>query len=140
MPTDFSNILFNKILEPLALLLNNEFKVPLYYDKHRGSNSFLLSIQSDEFVSQLSYGMQREYNINISYELKVAGNYNKDSIKQISSIMERLKRLINDNPTSSSGGEYFDGKIDSIEYERDEEDASMLKANAIFNCQNIEVF
>lgn len=139
MPTDFTNILFTNILKPLATLVNNEFNIPVYYDEHRGNSSFILIPQSDELVTQLSYGTQREYNIEINYQLKLGGNYNKDSIKQLSNIMERLKRLINNNTISNNGSEFFDANISSIEYQRDEEDASLLRGVATFNCQNIEV-
>jgi hypothetical protein len=52
--------------------------------------------------------------------------------------MERLKRLVSNNPTSSNGAEFFDANISSIEYEQDEDDKSLLRGIAIFNCQNIE--
>ncbi len=139
MPTDFTNILFTNILKPLATLVNNEFKIPVYYDEHRGNSSFVLIPQSDDLVTQLSYGTQREYNIEINYQLKLGGNYNKNSIKQVSGIMERLKKLINSNTISNNGSEFFDANISSINYERDEEDSSLLRGVAIFNCQNIEV-
>tara|TARA_S200002703_G_scaffold99161_1_gene85740 strand:- start:1368 stop:1787 length:420 start_codon:yes stop_codon:yes gene_type:complete len=138
MPTDYTNILFTNVLEPLATLINGEFSTPIYYDnKHRGNSSFLINIQSDELVTQLSYGTQREYNIEIVYQLKFGGTYNKNSVKQVSSIMERLKRLVNSN--TSYGNQWFDGRISSIEYEQDEDDDSLLRSIAIFNCQNIEV-
>ena len=139
MPTDFTNILFTNILKPLATLVNNEFIIPVYYDEHRGNSSFVLIPQSDDLVTQLSYGTQREYNIEINYQLKLGGNYNKNSIKQVSGIMERLKKLINSNTISNNGSEFFDANISSINYERDEEDSSLLRGVAIFNCQNIEV-
>ncbi len=138
MPTDFTNILFTKIIEPLTSLINAEFSVPVHYDEHRGNTSFLITPQSDSLVTQLSYGTQRDYNIEINYQVKFGGSYNKNSIKQVSGIMERLKRLVNNNPTSSNGAEFFDANISSIEYERDEDDTSLLRGIAIFNCQNIE--
>jgi|TARA_B100000073_G_scaffold343163_1_gene347455 hypothetical protein len=138
MPIDFTNILFTKIIEPLTTLINAEFNVPVHYDEHRGNTSFLILPQSDDLVSQLSYGTQREYNIEINYQVKFGGNYNKNSIKQVSGIMERLKKLINNNPTSSNGADFFDANISSIEYEQDEDDKSLLRGIAVFNCQNIE--
>ena len=137
MPTDFTNILFTNILEPLATLINGEFNTAIYYDEHRGNSSFLISPQSDSLVTQLSYGTQREYDIEINYEVKFGGAYNKNSIKQVSGMMERLKRLINSN--TSFENKWFDARISSIEYERDEDDQSLIKSIAIFNCQNIEV-
>jgi hypothetical protein len=137
MPTDFTNILFTNILEPLATLINGEFNTAIYYDEHRGNSSFLISPQSDSLVTQLSYGTQREYDIEINYEVKFGGAYNKNSIKQVSGVMERLKRLINSN--TSYENKWFDARISNIEYERDEDDQSIIRSIAIFNCQNIEV-
>ena len=139
MPTDFTNILFNKIIDPLTSLINAEFSVPVHYDEHRGNASFLITPQEDSIVSRLSYGTQREYDIEINYQVKFGGSYNKNSIKQVSGIMERLKRLINNNTSSSNGSDFFDANISSIEYERDEDDKSLLRGIAVFNCQNIEV-
>ena len=70
MPTDYTNILFTNVLEPLATLVNGEFNISIYYDEHRGNSSFLLTPQSDSLVTQLSYGTQREYDIEINYEVK----------------------------------------------------------------------
>ena len=140
MPTDFTNILYDKIIQPLSLLINNEFNIPVNYDEHKGNQSFVITPQSDTLVTQLSYGSQREYGISISYQLKFGGIYNKNSMKQVSSIMERLKKLINSNTISNSGSEFFEARISSIEYEVDDEDRSLLRGLALFNCQNIEVF
>jgi len=137
MPTDYTNILFTNVLEPLATLVNGEFNISIYYDEHRGNSSFLLTPQSDSLVTQLSYGTQREYDIEINYEVKFGGAYNKNSIKQVSGVMERLKRLINSN--TSYENKWFDARISNIEYERDEDDQSIIRSIAIFNCQNIEV-
>ena len=52
--------------------------------------------------------------------------------------MERLKRLINNNTISNNGSEFFDANISGIEYQQDEDDASILRGVATFNCQNIE--
>ena len=138
MPIDFTNILFTKIIEPLTTLINAEFNIVVNYDEHRGNSSFLITPQSDSLVTRLSYGTQREYSVEINYQVKFSGNYNKNSIKQVSGVMERLKRLINNNPASSNGADFFDANISSIEYEQDEDDSSLLRGVAIFNCQNIE--
>jgi len=87
----------------------------------------------------MSSGVQREYDILINYQLKFGGQYNKNNIKQVSNIMERLKRLILNNVSSSNGEKWFDANISSIEYEIDEDDPTLLRGVGTFNCQNIEV-
>ena len=138
MPVDYTNILYENIIEPLANLINGEFAIQVRYDEHKPPQSFLITPQSDSLVTQLSYGTQREYEIQINYQIKFGGAYTKNSMKQVSGVMERLKKLINENPTYSNGSQWFDANISSIEYEQDEDDNSLLRGIAIFNCQNIE--
>ena len=82
--------------------------------------------------------MERAYEIEINYQLKSGGQYTKNNMKQVSNIMERLKRLIFNYISYSSGVKWFDAGIISIEYERDEDDESLLRGIGIFNCTNIE--
>ncbi len=139
MPTDYTNIIYNEIIENLANLINGEFAIPVYYDEHKGNQSFVFRPQSDNLVTKLSVGSQREYEILISYQLKIGGQYTKNNLNQVSQIMERMKRLIHNNSSYSNGSEWFDANLSSIEYEVDEDDASLNRGIATFNCQNIEV-
>tara|TARA_R110002020_G_scaffold117911_3_gene269472 strand:+ start:5174 stop:5596 length:423 start_codon:yes stop_codon:yes gene_type:complete len=140
MPTDFTNIIFDKIIDNLSTLINGEFNVPVYYNEHKGNQSFLVTPESDSLVTKLSTGAQREYTVLISYELKSGGEYTKNNLKQVSNTMERLKKLIYNNSSYSNGSEWFDANITDIEYLRDEDDSSLLRGVGTFNCQNIEVF
>jgi len=139
MPINFSNTIYDDIMETLATLINDEFSIGVFYDEHKPPQSFMLTPESDELVTNLSSGTQREYGIEISYQLKIGGQYNKNNMKQVTSILERLKRLIFNNSSYSNGSVWFDANINSIEYERDEDDESLLRGIGIFNCQNIEV-
>ena len=139
MPINFTNIIFDEIIEKLALIINNEFSVPIYYDEHKGNQSFVLTPQSDELVTYLSSGVQRAYQIEVNYQLKIGGQFTKNNMKQVSNIMERLKRLVYNERTQSNGSEWFSANISSIEYERDEDDSTLLRGIAIFECQNTEV-
>ncbi len=139
MPITFTNTIFDKIITTLTTVINNEFNIIINYDEHKGNQSFLITPESDTLVSNLSNGIQREYEINISYQVKQGGQYTKNNIKQVSNIMERLKRLINNNLSYDNGSTWFDANINSIEYERDEDDPTLLRGIAIFNCNNIEV-
>jgi len=139
MPITFTNTIYDDIIDSLATIINDEFAVPVHYDEHRGNSSFLLIPESDTLVTYMSSGVQREYDILINYQLKFGGQYNKNNIKQVSNIMERLKRLILNNVSSSNGEKWFDANISSIEYEIDEDDPTLLRGVGTFNCQNIEV-
>lgn len=139
MAIDFTNTIHSKIIDSLSAIINGEFNIPIYYDEHKGNQSWLLTPESDELVTHLSSGIERAYSVNIQYEMKSGGNYHKNDFKQISNIMERLKRLIFNNMSKDSGDTWFDAGISSIEYERDEEDKSILRSIATFNCSNIEI-
>jgi hypothetical protein len=129
MAITFSNTIYNDIIETLATLINDEFNIPVYYDEHKPPQSFLLVPESDDLVTNLSTGTQREYTILVNYELKSGGQYTKNNMKQVSNIMERLKRLIHNNNSYSGGATWFDANITSIEYNRDEEDQTLLREN-----------
>ena len=139
MPTSFTNIIYDKILQSLEAIINCEFSIPVYYDQHRGNHSFLITPVVDELVGHLHDGIERRYTIEIEYQITVGGTYNKNDIKQISNNMERLKTVIFNNMSYSSGDAWFDAGIDSIDYERDTEESDILKAIATFNCTNIEI-
>ena len=139
MAITFSNTIYDDIMETLAKLINDEFAISVVYDEHKPPQSFLIIPQNDELVTNLSSGIHREYNIEINYQLKIGGQYTKNNMKQVTNILERLKRLIHNNNSYSSGSVWFDANISSIEYERDEDDDSLLRGIGIFNCQNIEV-
>ena len=139
MPIDYTNTINDKIMETLSSLINAEFSIPIYYDEHRGNQSFLLLPTSDNLITHLQSGIEREYSIEIEYELKTAGAYNKNDLKQVSNIMERLKRLIFNNMSHNNGDTWFDAGLDNIEYLRDEDNQNVLKSIASFNCTNIEI-
>ena len=139
MAITFSNTIYDDIMETLATLINDEFNISVMYDEHKPPQSFLLIPESDTLVTNLSSGVQREYAIEINYQVKLGGQYTKNSLKQVTAIIERLKRLIRNNISYQNGSIWFDANIINITYERDEDDKSLLRGIANFNCQNIEV-
>tara|TARA_B100000508_G_scaffold140433_1_gene141427 strand:+ start:1922 stop:2344 length:423 start_codon:yes stop_codon:yes gene_type:complete len=139
MAITFTNIIFDEIIENLAKLINDEFNIAVHYDEHKGVQSFLLTGLSDDFVTNLSTGVQREYAVEVNYQLKIGGQYTKNNIKQVSNVMERFKRLVFNNKILSNGSEWFDAQVSSINYEQNEDDETLLNGIANFTCQNIEV-
>lgn len=139
MAITFTNIIFDEIIENLTKIINDEYNLKVYYDEHKGNQSFLIIPVSDDFVTNLSSGIQREYTLEVNYQLKIAGQYTKNNIKQVSNIMERLKKLVFNNKILSNGAEWFDAQINNVSYERDEDDDTLLRGIATFSCQNIEV-
>ena len=94
MAITYENVIFDRCLESIHLLIANEFNSPIYFDKHEGNHSFLITPVEDVLEESLASGQIRNATTQISYELKAGGNYTKNSVKQISEITERLKRLL----------------------------------------------
>ena len=141
MAITFENIIHDRIIDALQGLLVNEFTVPVYVDEHRGNQSFLLTPGTDNINEYGNNFQARDYVIEIIYQLKLGGTYTKNSIKQVSNIAERVKRLIYNNATYSPSSVYkwHDGNIDSIEYIRDEDSPDLITAVMNFNCTSTEV-
>tara|TARA_R100001594_G_scaffold120011_1_gene155534 strand:+ start:475 stop:903 length:429 start_codon:yes stop_codon:yes gene_type:complete len=141
MAITFENIIHDRIIDALQGLLANEFAIPVYIDEHKGNQSFLLTPESDEMNEFGNNFHARDYIVEIVYQLKLGGTYTKNSIKQVSNIAERVKRLIYDNATYSPSSVYkwHDGNIGSIEYNRDEDSPDLINAVMSFNCTSTEV-
>jgi hypothetical protein len=77
MAITYSNTIYDDIMETLATLINDEFSIAVYYDEHKPPQSFMLTPSSDELVANLSSGTQREYEIEVNYQLKIGGQYTK---------------------------------------------------------------
>ncbi|QDP48487.1 MAG: hypothetical protein Unbinned6747contig1000_45 [Prokaryotic dsDNA virus sp.] len=141
MPITFENIIYDRIVDALNGLLANEFNIPIYLDEHKGNQSFLLTPSADDINEYGNNFQSRDYTIEITYQIKIGGAYTKNSIKQVSNIAERTKRLIYNNASYSPSSSYkwHDGRIESIEYVREDESPDLITAVIIFNCTSTEV-
>ena len=141
MAITFENVHHDRVIDSLNTLLSNEFSIPVRYDDYTLPQSFLLLPESDDLIEQLSIGQVREYGVSIGYQLKIGGKYGKQNMKQVSSKAEQVKRLIINNTAYSPSSSYkwHGANITSIEYEKDEDDPSLLRALMTFNCIVTEV-
>ena len=130
MAITFNNVLYDRVIDSLHTIIANEFGIQIFYDEHQGNQSFLLQPIADELNEQINVGMVREYTILISYQVDFAGNYTKESFRQIALIAERMKRLIynNRNYTVSGTRQFYNAVIDNTIYERDEDNPDLLRA------------
>ena len=136
MAITYENVIYDRVVENLFSLIANEFNIPIYFDEHEGNQSFLITPATDSLTNLISNGQARDYVINVSYQLSSGGNYTKNSVKQVTEVTERLKRLIFNNSAYSSGSSYqwHDARIESIEYSRDADNPSLLGSVSTFNC------
>ena len=140
MAITYENVIYDRVIDSLQTILANEFSIPVLFDEHEGNQSFLITPVDDTLITLISKGQAREYIVNISYQLDSGGNYTKNSVKQVTEIAERVKRIIFNNTAYSPSSTYkwHDGRIESIVYSRDEDDPSLLNAVLQFNCASME--
>lgn len=141
MAITYENVVFDRVIDSVHTIIVDEFNVPVYYDEHEGNQSFLITPSEDELEDSLVSGQVRNYTISISYELNMPGNYTKSSIKQVSSLTERLKRLLynNRNYTVLGTNQFYNGIVNSVEYSRDDDNQSLLRSNTSFTCTSMEL-
>ena len=141
MAISYENVVYDRVIESLSSIIADEFSIPILYDAHEGNQSFLITPIADELNELLTSGQTRNVEVNISYELLRSGNYTKNSVKQVSEIAERLKRLLYNNKVYDVSGsyKYFNGSVESIIYERDEDNDELLRAITSFTCQTLEI-
>lgn len=141
MAISYENVIYDRVIESLSSIIADEFSMPIYYDAHEGNQSFLITPVSDELNETLTTAKVREYTVNVSYQVDLAGNYTKLTLKQVSEIAERMKRLIynNRNYTVSGSRQFYNANVSSIEYARDEDNPDLVSASMEINVSVMEV-
>ncbi len=136
----YSNVVYENVIEPLQDIINTEFNIPIF-DEHRGNQSFVIDPQEDTLIEYFASGQSRSYDISIIYTLQQGGGFYKVR-KNLTNTTEHLKRLIHNNSNYSSSGvqKFYDGKIESVEYEQDEDSLNIWRSNMLFNCVVMEQY
>tara|TARA_R110002020_G_scaffold205609_1_gene410293 strand:+ start:120 stop:536 length:417 start_codon:yes stop_codon:yes gene_type:complete len=128
----------NNIIDKVANILGDEVSIPITFDEHKGNHSILIVPQEDTLVDLLAQGQSREYSILISYELSTGGNMSENTFKQLSNTAEHIKRLFAPDNNADVSDYWFAGQIESVVYERDEDDETKIRALITFNCSFVE--
>jgi hypothetical protein len=132
MAITYENVIYDRVIDSLQTILANEFSIPVLFDDtaERGNQSFLITPAGDDLEESVVTGQVRNYTVSINYELRSAGNYTKNSVKQVTEITERLKRLLYNNRTYSVSGtnRFYNGSVNTIAYERDEDDPGIIRS------------
>jgi ATP sulfurylase len=141
MAITYENVIYDRVIENLHSIIADEFSIPIYFDVHEGNQSFLITPVSDELEDSLTSGQTRHCTVEISYQLTSSGNYTKNSVKQVSEIAERLKRLLYNNRNYAVSGttKFFNGIVNGINYERDEDNEELLRSILSFTCTTMEL-
>tara|TARA_R100000315_G_C5221892_1_gene133562 strand:+ start:696 stop:1208 length:513 start_codon:yes stop_codon:yes gene_type:complete len=136
----YANVVYDNVIESLQNIIRKEFHIPVF-DEHRGNQSFVINPADDALLEYFASGQTRSYDVDIIYTLMKGGGW-RNTKTQLTSTAEHLKRLIHNNSNYSPSGvyKYHDGKVESVEYEQDEDNLDIWRANVSFNCTVTEVF
>ena len=143
----YVNTFKTNILDPLDILLADEFSIPIHYDSEfeiRGTQFFNIIPLIDELIENRIGSEVRNYSATIRYYRNVPGQKRKNThVSPAMEICERLKRLIKNNSNHTSGGTYYwhDGSLESINYNVADDDVSpdYVIVEALFNATVEEV-
>lgn len=141
MAISYENVIYDRVIESLSSIIANEFSIPIKYDAHEGNQSFLITPVSDDLNELLTTAQVRDYAVNVSYQIDLGGNYTKLTLKTVSEVAERVKRLIynNRNYEVSGSRKFNNANVSSIEYARDEENPYLVSASMEINVSVMEV-
>ena len=141
MAISYENVIYDRVIESLSSIIANEFSIPINYDAHEGNQSFLITPVSDELNETFTTAQVRDYVVNIAYQVDLGGNYTKLTLKTVSEVAERVKRLIynNRNYEVSGSRKFNNANVSSIEYARDEDNPYLVSASMEINVSVMEV-
>ena len=128
---DYSNKIF-EVMDSVHHIIAKEMAIPITYNGHEGNHSIFIQPVSDNLLEILTNGQNRQYTILISYELTSGGDYTENTFKQVANVAAHINNANNDKTWSG-------GEVESVEYERDEDDETKVRALLTFNCIGYEV-
>ncbi len=135
---DYSNKIF-EVMDSVHHIIAKEMAIPITYDGHDGNHSIFIQPVSDNLLEILTNGQNRQYTILISYELTSGGDYTENTFKQVANVAEHIKRLFAPDNNANNDTTWSGGEVESVEYERDEDDETKVRALLTFNCIGYEV-
>ena len=133
----FENIYKDRVLDNIQKLIKQTIpSVPLYYDEHKGQESFLIRPISDTFIDYASNAHIRTYVTEISFQVHAGSEFNRANIQRLTDKAELVKRIFFDNRDLEllNINQWFNGKVTEIIYEKDEEDTERERFVMTFEC------
>lgn len=136
---EFTNNFKTTVLDNIQKLIKQTIpSIPLYYDRHRGQESFLLRPVSDNFIEYASNAHVRIYTVEISFEIESGSDFTRDKdILRMTDIAELVKRIFYDNRNLIDA--WYNASVAGVVYERDEEDTEKERFILTLECNVNEV-
>ena len=126
---EFENIYKDRVLDNIQKLIKQTIpSVPLYYDEHKGQESFLIKPVSDTFIDYASNAHIRKYITEISFQIHTGSEFTRQhDLKRLTDKAELLKRIFFNNRDLEALGivEWYNAKVLDITYVRSEEDTEV---------------
>ena len=132
MPISYTNIIQQKILNPIRLLLRNEFQnsYPVYigneYEK-QGNQSIRIECIRQDSNSRGAGGYENRYTVEISLYLNMSNYEKKQVMEKLYNDSARIEQILfnkADPVSRSNDSAYYGGEVDSITFndKTDDED------------------
>jgi len=135
---EFTNIYKEKVLDNIQKLIKQTIpSIPLYYDEHRGQESFLVRPISDTFIDYASNAHIRQYITEISFEIHSGSEFTRNhDVQRLTDKAELVKRIFFDNRDLEllNVNQWFNAKVTDIVYERDTEDTERERFVMTLEC------
>tara|TARA_Y100001937_G_scaffold51797_1_gene71870 strand:+ start:238 stop:675 length:438 start_codon:yes stop_codon:yes gene_type:complete len=140
---EFENIFKKRVLDNIQKLIKQTMpNIPLYYDEHKGQESFLIIPVSDTFIDYASNAHIRAFTTDISFESLSGAEFTRNhDLQRLTDRAEHVKKIFfnNRNLEVSNVNQWFNGRVVDIIYERDEENADIERFILTFECNVNEV-
>jgi|TARA_R100000479_G_C6372688_1_gene197746 hypothetical protein len=135
----FTNNFKTTVLDNVQKLIKQTIPgIPLFYDKHKGQESFLLRPVSDDFIEYGSNAHVRLYTIELSFEIESGTDFTRDKdILRLTDVAELVKRIFFDNRNLIDA--WYNASVTNVVYQRDEEDAEKERFILTLECNVNEV-
>ena len=145
MAISYTNIINDKVLEPIRLFIRTEFPAMAvyiggFYEK-RGNVSVRIECLNQDINSLGSSGYENEYTVGVTYYLLASNFAHKTVMDKMYTDVSRLEQLLfnkKDQVSRSSDGAYYGGTVTSIAYNQktaeEEEVDGLLCAKLEYLC------
>ena len=135
---EFENIFKGRVIDDIQMLIKQTIpSVPLYYDEHKGQESFLIRPISDTFIDYASNAHIRQYITEISFEIHTGSEFTRNhDVQRLTDKAELVKRIFFDNRDleALNVNQWFNAKVTDIVYERDTEDTERERFVMTLEC------
>ena len=130
----FTNNFKTTVLDNVQKIIKQTIPgIPLFYDKHKGQESFLLRPVSDDFIEYSSNTHVRLYTVELSFEIQTGADFTKNKdILRLTDVAELVKKIFFNNRNLTDA--WYNATVPNVIFERDEDDAEKERFILTLEC------